>query len=106
MPVMKIESSLPNGCIFTAFSAYRMVYGDAPADYSEVYVYINKSLLEEIKKRFPEKKANPKLIILEADNFLKGKTAPISQLYSDLWSIKDWYARDFINALEKRLNLW
>lgn len=106
LPVMKIESSLPKGCIFTAFSAYRLLYKDAPADYSEVYIYANESIVEEIKKRFPQKQGQKNLIVLEQDKFLVGNITPSSQVYVDLWNIKDWYARDFLDALERRLDIW
>ena len=104
LPVIKIEASLPNGCIYAAFSAYRFLYNDAPADYSEVYAYADSSLLKEIKKRFPQSKGPENLIVLEPDKFLNEKM-PVSQIYVDLWNIKEWYARDFINALDKRLRL-
>ena len=105
MKIMKIESSLPYGCIFTAFSAYRILYNDAPADYSEVYVYTDKKTIDEIKRRFPENNGPENLIVLEKDRFLNGKTTSLPQIYADLWNIKEWYAKDFINALGKRLNL-
>ncbi len=106
MPVMKIEGSLPDGCIFTAFSAYRLLYKDVPADYSEVYVYANAEVLAEIKRRFPEKKGSENLIVLEPDKFINSKIASVSQIYIDLWNIKEWYAKDFADALGKRLKIW
>ena len=106
MPVMKIEGSLPSGCIFTAFSAYRLLYNDVPADYSEVYVYADAEVLGEIKVRFPEKKGRENLIVLEPDKFINDKIANVSQIYTDLWNIKEWYAKDFVDALGKRLKIW
>ena len=44
---------MPSGAVFTAYSAYRFAYKDA-SDYSEIYVYLPKKLIE-IKERFPPK---------------------------------------------------
>ena len=46
--VKKIESEMPAGIVFAAFSAYKFKYKDVPADYSEVYVYADES---QIKKK-------------------------------------------------------
>jgi DNA-binding transcriptional MocR family regulator len=104
MPIMKIEGSMPDKIVFTAFSAYRLKYDEAPADYSEVYVYADKETLGEIKSRFPLKKGPANIIVLEKDPYMSDKPIiAVSQLYVDLWNIREWYAKDFLDALEKRL---
>jgi hypothetical protein len=104
MPIQKIEGSMPAGVFFTAFSAYRMKYNDAPADYGEVYLYADKETLDEIKERFPQNKGPPNIIVLEKDGFMKqGNFAPIPQVFVDLWNIREWYAKDYFNSLSKRL---
>ncbi len=104
LPVKEIEKSLPDSTIYGAFSSYKFKFKDVPADYSEVYVYGN---VEEIKKRFPEpnEKLPPNLFILEKDAFLGkyGKITTLAQTYADLWNIKEWYARDFLDALKKKI---
>ncbi|MBI4980995.1 winged helix-turn-helix domain-containing protein [Candidatus Woesearchaeota archaeon] len=103
-PVRTIESELPANIIFCAYSAYKFKFKDVPADYSEVYVYGD---VEEIKKRFPisSEKLPPNLFVLEKDEFMKnyGKTTAMGQTFVDLWNIKEWYARDFLDALKKRI---
>ena len=105
-PIRKIESELPANIIFGAYSAYKFTFKDVPADYSEVYVYGN---AEEIKKRFPQsdEKSPPNLFVLKKDEFMKkyGKTTAMGQTFVDLWNIKEWYARDFLDALKKRLEM-
>ena len=102
-PVMEIEKLVPADAMFGAFSAYRLTFKDSPADYSEVYVYADPDALKEIKKRFPQKAGPPNIIVLEADPFIsKGKVSR-SQLYVDLWNLKSWYAKEFLDAVEKRL---
>jgi len=103
-PVQKIEGEMPATVVFTAYSGYRMKFDEAPADYGEVYVYANAKILAEIKERFPEKRGPPNIFILEKDqNMPNENIAPLSQVYVDLWNLKEWYAKDFLDALERRL---
>lgn len=104
LSLKKIESLMPSKTSFTAYTAYRLQFNDAPADYGEVYVYSNQKTLEEIKERFPPKKGHANIIVLEKDQFLSNNpTMPLPQIYVDLWNIKEWYAKDYLDALEKRL---
>lgn len=104
MPVQKIEGSMPAGVIFTAYSAYRLKYDDAPADYGEVYVYADKDTLEEIKERFPQTKGPPNIVVLEKDDHMKDQgLAPAPQIFVDLWNIREWYAKDYLDALSRRI---
>jgi len=108
MPVMKIEGSMPSGVVFTAYSAYRMLYNEAPADYSEVYVYADKKTAEEIEKRFPKRKGPENVFVLEGDRFLlqrKNPLAPLPQIFVDVWNLREWYASDFANAIMRRMNV-
>lgn len=101
----EIEGMMPAGVIFAAYSAYRQKYGEAPADYDKVYVYAGKSVLEEIKKRFPKRPGEANLFVFKSDAALEmyGSIAPESQIFSDLWNLKDWYAKDFLNRLKEKL---
>lgn len=105
LPVKEIENSMPQNAIFTAFSGYKFLFNDVPADYSEVYVYADERTLQEIKKRFPEKKGPKNLFVLQGNAVVKKMSkniAPASLLFVDLWNVKGWYARDFLDALWKR----
>jgi DNA-binding transcriptional regulator YhcF (GntR family) len=105
-PIQKIEGLMPSSVIYSAFSAYRMKFDDAPADYGEVYVYADKKTLEEIQERFPKTKGPVNIIVLEKDPSMPdGSFVPLPQIYVDLWNIRDWYAKDYLDALSKRLNL-
>lgn len=102
LPVSEIEALAPSSVIFTAYSAYKFIFKDAPADYSEVYFYICEADLEEVKKRFPERKGPPNLFVLIG----KGKNiVSKAQLFADLWNIKTWYAKEFLNAFERGVGL-
>ncbi len=105
MSVREIERSLPD-VIYATYSAYKFKFKDVPADYSEVYVYASELELEEIKKRFSRSEKNPNLFVLKADKNIKkyGKTGTLGQIFVDLWNLKQWYASDFLKALEEKLN--
>lgn len=100
-PVRNIEKKMPDDIVFTAFSGYKLKFGDVPADYSEVYVYGT----DEVKKRFKENSNNPNLFVLKKDNMIEryGKTATIANLFVDLWNLRQWYAKDFLKSLEVKI---
>jgi len=100
-PVKEIEKQMPDNIVFTAYSAYKFNFKDVPADYSEVYVYG----LEDLKQRFKENAKNPNLFVLKKDNTIEkyGKIVTIANLFVDLWNLKQWYANDFLKALEVKI---
>jgi len=100
--VKEIEKQMPDDVIFGSYSAYKFFYNDVPADYSEVYVYGTL----DIKKRFPQKMDIPNLFVLKKDLMIEtyGKTTTIAQTFVDLWNVKEWYAKEFIKAMEERLH--
>ena len=98
--VKNIESEMPNSVIYGGYSAYKFKFKDVPADYSEVYIYSKD--LEEIEKRFPRNNKNPNLFVLKKDDNMKKIT--IAQIFVDLWNLKEWYAKEFLKALEERIN--
>jgi len=102
-PVRRIESEMPPGTIFTSFSGYKYTFKDVPADYSEVYVYGDE---KEMRKRFPANNKTPNLFVLSKDSIIDryGKKATVAQIFVDLWNQKEWYAKDFLKALEARLS--
>ncbi len=104
MSVREIERNMPANIIFSAYSAYKFRFKDVPADYSEVYVYADEKELEIIKKRFVVKNERPNLFILKKDSLIdKYKEIPIAQIFVDLWNIGEWYAKDFVDVLEKKI---
>ena len=52
LPVKEIERSLPPGAMFTAYSGVKLSFGEIPSDYSEVWVYADDVVTEEIQRRF------------------------------------------------------
>jgi len=109
-PVREIERVLPN-IFHTAYSAYKFRFGDVPADYSEIYVYGDGEDIELIKKRISnfkvsEDSKNPNLFVLKKDRSMElYKEIPLAQIFVDLWNLKEWYAKEFINAMEEKLRI-
>lgn len=102
--ILEVEKRMPSGIVFAAYSGYRFRFKDAPADYSEVYVYASE--LDEIRVRFPTKKGNANLFVLQKDALMEryGRTGSIAQLFVDLWNLPEWYARDFLKELEAKID--
>lgn len=103
LPAREIEGMMPPETIFGCYSAYRLKYNDAPADYDKVYVYVVDE--EELKKRFPPREGYANVIVLKGDPHLRGfgSVSPDVQTFADLWNAKEWYAREFVNAIKKKL---
>lgn len=103
--VDEIEKLMPDSAVFTAYSGYRLRFKDAPADYSEVYVYCDD--INEIKKRFPESKNVPNIFVLKKDKNMDiyGKIATNANIFVDLWNLAEWYAQDYLGAMERKWNI-
>jgi hypothetical protein len=104
LPVAEIERLMPPGVIFTAFSAFKLKFNEVPADYGEVYVYARPEELEEIRKRLPQKGGPANLMVLsKPENLEMEKIAPNELMFVDLWNLREWYAREFLNALRQKM---
>jgi len=107
MPVDQVEKNMPSEVLFTAYTGYKFRYGDVPADYSEVYVYLKKDEIDSIIARFPHSKKMPNLVVLEGDEHLflvsKDNIVPDYQIFVDLWNLPEWYAKEFIIKLKERI---
>ena len=95
----EIESLMPANSVPTAYSACRLLFDINTADYDKIYYYSHSK--EEVMERFPpneNKKAN--IFILQADKFLASYLRiPMGQAFVDLWSLPQWYSREFTEAL-------
>ncbi len=96
--ITNIEKNMPPDIIYGSYSAYKFLFRNIPADYSEVYVYSNN--LEEIKKRFPERKDIPNIFVLKKNI----EKMSMALLFADVWNMKEWYAKEFLQALEEKIN--
>lgn len=106
-PVLEIEGIIPDGAILAGYSAARNILGEAPADYSKVYFYFDKARVDMLKGRFPKVKSdNFNFFVLEL--FPKqpkyGLVTTLPQTFVDLWNFSDWYAKDFLNEIERKID--
>lgn len=99
----EIEKNMPAGTIFTAYTAFRLHFGQTPADYGEVHAYSND--VDEVRKRFPPMKGPENLFIMKSPGPLPlhKNVVSLPHLYVDLWNLPTWYAKDFLNALELKM---
>ncbi|MGB9706504.1 MAG: hypothetical protein ACPLXP_00305 [Microgenomates group bacterium] len=104
LPILEIESQMPPGIVFGGYTAGRFILGEPPADYSKVFVYSQNG--QEVKQRFELKKGQPNLFVLKADPFLKnyGEHTCLVQTFVDLWNLDDWYAKEFVNSLKRKID--
>lgn len=104
MPVQKIEGLMPPRTTFAAFSAYRLRYKDAPADYDVVYIYAHD--IAAITKRFPKSKGYENLIVLKTNSSMSDEhTTSDAQTFVDIWNTPHWYAKEFLTALKEKMKL-
>lgn len=112
--VREIEADMPTGIAFTAYTAYVLNYNDEPADYSEVYVYASEEAVDEIRSRFGADKGMPNLFVMRADAYLdkgiesgsmKRSAVCPAQAFVDLWNIRTWYAKEFSDAILKKIGV-
>lgn len=105
--IKKIESLMPPSINFGLYSAYSLLYKEAPADYDHIYIYSGASQLPEILKRLPEpneKDKNPNFFVLKKDSWLsRYDSMPLEQIFTDIWNTPEWYAKDFLASLEEKL---
>jgi hypothetical protein len=100
-----IEALMPNEVYFTGYSGYKILEEIAPADYGEIYLYSNN--LSEIKERFPKREGPKNIIVLKEENLLKkfskNNKVPLPLIFVDLWNLPEWYAKDFLNDIKKKV---
>lgn len=106
-PVLEIEGLIPADAILGCYTAGRMVLGEAPADYSKVCFYFDEDKLDFVKKRFPPlENNNYNLFVLKTfpEMLEYGNLSSLPQTFVDLWNLDDWYAKDFLDALERKID--
>lgn len=101
--VSEIEARLPASAIPTAYTAYVRREGvNLVADYEHVIVYGSAT---DMRRRFPPRRGQPNLLVIEADPRLAryGALAPRCQVYADLFNLPSWQAQRFLAALDRQL---
>ncbi|MFH1970772.1 MAG: hypothetical protein ABIJ05_00085 [Patescibacteria group bacterium] len=107
LPIGEIEGLTPPQSIIGGFSAAKKILGEAPSDYSKVFFYLPQEEIETAKKRYPPSIKEPKnIFVLKSYPKQKeyGQIATLPQTFVDLWSLPDWYAKDFLTSLEEKID--
>jgi hypothetical protein len=106
LPILEIEGMIPDGAILGCYTAAKNILNEPPADYSKVYFYFDEDKLDIVKKRYPSAKGNNNLFILKtySKQINYGNVTTLPQTFVDIWNLSDWYARDFLTALERRID--
>lgn len=101
--IFEIESLMPPQTTPTAYSACRLYFDLVSSDYDKIYYYASNK--EDIGSRFLQKGKNKfNIHILKKDDFMENyKTITLAQVFVDLWALPDWYAREFREALHKKI---
>lgn len=107
LPLREIEGLALPGSIYGAYSAAKRLLGEPPADYSKIYFYILPNDLQAFKRRFPpSSKHSANTFALKMLPVMQeyGSTTTLVQTFVDLWNLADWYARDFTQTLEAKID--
>lgn len=103
--VQEVEGLLPPNSILGAYSAVRMWYGEAPAEYNAVYVYHQKP--EVVQERFEGMNGRVvKVIVLKLDPLVptREETTILGHTFVDLWNITDWMAKEFVRRVKEEID--
>ena len=95
--VSEIEKNMPADVLFGTYSGYKLLHKQVPAEYSEVYVYSNN--LDELQERFPKNANPPNLYVLKKQM----DKMTLTHIFVDVWNVKEWYAKEFLNAMEEKV---
>lgn len=107
--VVDAEGEVPAGGLYAGYFAARRILGEAAADYDKVYYYAEE--IEDCKIRFPENKDYGDNIfvvkmkgIAEYGKRYPGGVTSLPHCFVDVWNMADWYATDYIQALEEKID--
>lgn len=106
-PISEIEGLIPDGAIFACYTGAKTILNEIPSDYSKVYFYFDEDNLETVRKRFPPSNSRDfNLFVLKENNWQKeyGPVTTLPNTFVDLWNLSDWYAKDFLEALERKID--
>ncbi len=103
--VAEMEGLLPPGSVLGGYSAVRAWFGEAPADYSSVWVYHRQP--EAVKERLAgEKPGQTKVMVLQLNPSipLRGETTTLAHTFVDLWNMSEWMAKQFTGRVKEEID--
>lgn len=104
--IQELEGLVPSETIFAGYTSAKHILKESPSDYSKVYIYINEEDLNKVESRFPKINKTPNLIVLRSYPKQReyGNFTNIAQTFVDIWNMNDWYAKDFLIELERKID--
>lgn len=108
LSAIDIEQLLPANTFLGGYGAATRYLQTTPVDYNQVMVYARPEQTSLFQDRFQyELRENhaPQLTVLKLPPYPETRaetTTPI-QTFVDLWNRPEWYAHDFLRALESKL---
>jgi hypothetical protein len=105
LTIHELEGLAPPATIFGGYSAASQILVEPPADYSSLYLYTDSSDLHTIKSRYPSTTAgSTQVVILQKPTHIQATAhTSLPPTFIDIWNMSDWYAHDFITALEDKI---
>lgn len=108
-PVLETEGLAVPQTVFACYSAARHHLDEAPADYTKVYWYAGPKEWEALRRRFPHRRGTGReaaVFVLRKPETLicEGHYTTLVHTFVDIWNLTDWYAHDFCQALEEKID--
>ena len=107
--ILDAQGELPAGGIYGGYTAAWHLLGTAPADYDKLYYYFPD--INELKSRFPPNPTYPPNIFVmtlpSIPDYLArypGGVTTLPHTFVDIWNLSDWFATDFTQALEEKID--
>ncbi|MEM3434291.1 MAG: hypothetical protein QXP27_08980 [Candidatus Methanomethyliaceae archaeon] len=107
LPPDRVEGQMIPEARFSGASGFKFRYNYIAADYDEVLIYLDEGYLDKLKYRFSSHWARfgeTTITVLKPDRLL-GDIVPPEQIYVDLWQMSQWWASEFIKALEQEFGI-
>lgn len=105
-PVKEIEGLALPESIYGCYTAATHWLGEPPTDYDKVYFYIRPADARAFRERFPKVSTDyPNVFALRLAEPMRhhGSYTTLPQTFVDIWNLRDWYGRDFTQALEQQI---
>lgn len=103
----ELEAIMPSSAVFGFFSGFSILRGNHPAEYDHIYIYADQKNLEKILERvsqYENKSSNKNFFVLKLDPRASLYPAQLfEQIFVDLWNAPEWYAKDFLKAMEEEI---
>jgi hypothetical protein len=108
-PVTELEQWVPPQATYATYTAASHLLTEAAADYGKLYFYLDSKQQHLAQKRFPptdKTRLEPNIYVWQKPPQILSEQDYTNLIltFADLWNLKDWYAQDFVTALQDKIN--